>query len=45
MVTNSDRLPLECEGLELLSDEGLDELHEYVEREILRRRVHAETSK
>jgi hypothetical protein len=43
MATETNRLPLEVEGLELLSDEGLSELRQWVERETLRRRALVET--
>ncbi|HUD98256.1 MAG TPA: hypothetical protein VMR62_01690 [Bryobacteraceae bacterium] len=39
IATVTDRLPLEVEGLELLSDEGLNELGQQVEQEVLRRRI------
>jgi hypothetical protein len=38
-ITEIERLPLEIEGLELLSDEGLNELRQYVDQEILRRQI------
>jgi hypothetical protein len=45
MVTETERLPLEVEGLQLLSDEGLRELREFVDQEITRRQIAIEKPK
>lgn len=38
-IGNVDRLPLEIKGLDLLSAEGLEELRQYVDKEMMRRRA------
>ena len=42
VLTETERLPLEVEGLELLSDEGLNELRQWVRQEMLRRQARTE---